>query len=141
MLGLLSRFPRHSRTVSDGDAPVVPTGAVSYYGKLDVRGAFVTGHTAIWKYNMHAHIWESHPGYNVDAAIGLGEFHKSMTLPDELIALIFISDQEEERIKIPKDKIPLKLILKTQNNEVADARSGQKKRKLDSITNLTHAKR
>ena len=42
MLGLLSRSPRHSRTVSDGDAPVVPTGTVSYYGKLDTWGAFVT---------------------------------------------------------------------------------------------------
>ena len=41
-MGLLSRSPRHSRTVSDGNAPIVPTGAVPYYGKLDARSAFVT---------------------------------------------------------------------------------------------------
>ena len=28
--------------VSDGDAPVVPMGAASHYGKLDMRSAFVT---------------------------------------------------------------------------------------------------
>ena len=28
--------------VSDGNAPVVPTGAVSHYGKLDAWSAFVT---------------------------------------------------------------------------------------------------
>ena len=41
-MGSLSRSPRHSRTVSDGDAPVLPIGAVSCYGKLDARSAFVT---------------------------------------------------------------------------------------------------
>ena len=42
VVGSLLRSPRHSRTVSDGDAPVLPIGAVPRYGKLDVRSAFVT---------------------------------------------------------------------------------------------------
>ena len=44
VVGSLSRSPRHSRTVSDEDAPVLPIGARRdpRYGKLDARSAFVT---------------------------------------------------------------------------------------------------
>ena len=40
--GIVITIPRHSYTVSDGDAPAVPTGTVSFYSKLDARSAFVT---------------------------------------------------------------------------------------------------
>ena len=38
VVGSLLRSPRYSHTVSDGDVPIVPTGAVSCYGKLDTWG-------------------------------------------------------------------------------------------------------
>ena len=41
-MGSLSRSPRHSCTVSDGDAPALPIDAIPRYSKLDVRSAFVT---------------------------------------------------------------------------------------------------
>ena len=33
--------------MSEGDAPDIPIGVVSYYGKLDVQSAFVTGITTL----------------------------------------------------------------------------------------------
>ena len=55
---------------------------------------------------------------------------------------IFILDEEEERIKILKDKIPLRLTPKMPDENTAEARSGRKKRKFNSIsTNANIMKR
>ncbi len=58
--------------------------------------------TAIWKYNMPEHIRVHHPGYSCD---GIED-----GLPDDrLLSTIFITDEEESRLGIPKDKIPPKV--------------------------------
>jgi hypothetical protein len=51
---------------------------------------------------MPEHIRSKHPGYSVDG------FEDGAALPDSLIHAMFITQEEEERIGIPKDRIPAK---------------------------------
>ena len=87
---------------------------------------------------MIAHIQAEHPGYIVDAETA--EYGRGSQLPEDPVAAMFISYEEELRITIPKENLPLKLILKTNiticgdkhkaGNENATTRySDRKKRK------------
>ena len=87
---------------------------------------------------MIAHIRAEHPGHIVDAEIA--EYGRGSQLPEDLVAAMFISDEEELKIKIPKENIPLKLIPKTNiiicggkckagNENATTGNSDRKKRK------------
>ena len=65
------------------------------------------GTSAIRKYNIIVHMQNEHPGYDYE----LGNcFEGRIQLPDDMIASMFITDDEEEMIRIPKDNIPFKLV-------------------------------
>ncbi|KAH7925284.1 hypothetical protein BV22DRAFT_1011487, partial [Leucogyrophana mollusca] len=60
-------------------------------------------HTAIWKYNMPAHILAAHKDYSPDGIL------PGMPIPSEMTTSMLITSEEEQWLRIPKENIPPKV--------------------------------
>ncbi|KAI0054339.1 hypothetical protein BV25DRAFT_1764193, partial [Artomyces pyxidatus] len=63
-------------------------------------GRIGSKYTAVWKYNMSEHIRQAHPGFSI------GGYLDGAPLPDNLVCSMYITDEEETRLKIPAQHIP-----------------------------------
>jgi hypothetical protein len=77
--------------------------------------------TAIWKYNMEEHIRSEHPDYS-----DLDNLEHGAPLPSTLIKSMLITREEEERLGIPREKIPPKPSLPS--NDTAPSQSRKRGR-------------